>query len=131
MKRNMDLILKILQDLEVHCKPSKDSRLPKFPPTYKLNKDDYVDFPEYSDELLMEHCRLIVDRGLAEIDPKDTYGYSFVRLTWEGHDFVDNASDSSLWQVAKSIAGNMSFKVFTTVLEQLVLRSAMNAAGLM
>lgn len=127
MKRNMDLILKILRDLEIHCKPSTKARVSQFSIVYKLNPADY---PECTEEELWEHCQLIVERKLAEINLQDRFGFSFTRLTWEGHDFVDNAQDESIWNAAKKVAGNMSFGIFKTVLEQLALKAALGSLGM-
>lgn len=126
MKRDMDVIVKILRDLQEHCKTSTKARVNPFPIVYKLNPDNY---PECTDEELWEHCQLIVERGLAQVDPKDRFGFSFCRLTWEGHDFVDNAQDETIWNAAKKVAGKMSFGIFKTVLEQLALKSALGSIG--
>ena len=79
---------------------------------------------------MWEHCQLIVERKLAEINLQDRFGFSFTRLTWEGYDFVDNAQDESIWNTAKKVAGNMSFGIFKTVLEQLALKTALGSLGM-
>ena len=121
MKRDMDLILQILRDLEENCKPSS-----------KYKETNYIVDPSVYNcdpDVLREHCTLIEERKLAEFSIcRGQVG--FKRLTWEGHDFLDNANDATLWNAAKKTAGNCSFTVFMKVLEGLALQAALKAAGL-
>ena len=109
MKRDMNLIRAILVDLQENC----DGRLTRTP------TPDTIKYQFSGTDLeFREHCRLIVERGLADIIPgrKD---YSFARLTWAGHDFLDNSKDSNVWQAAMKAAGHLSFLIVPAQLDEL------------
>lgn len=113
MKRNMDLILDILLFIEKHCNGIHDVPLQK-------------DFLHSDDESeIMEHCRLIVEKNLATAQLFES-GYEFHALTWDGHDFLDNARNSEVWNATKNAAGNLSFGVFQKVLEATAISYALS-----
>ncbi len=78
-----------------------------------------------SESELSEHCRLVVERGLARGEPTLS-GWALTGLTWDGHDFLDNSRDSKVWQAAKKAAGGLSLGVFTRVLAEVATRYAMS-----
>jgi len=85
MKRDMDLIRKILQRIEAD---------------QDLNLDDY------STEEICYHVALLKDAGFLEAflstgESGDITGVSVTRLTWQGHDFLDATRDDTLWCKAR------------------------------
>ncbi len=102
MKRDMDLVRQILFEIE------KQS----FEDSGQLLK-----FDGYSDEEVSYHVMLLDEAGL--IQAKDLSGGSDLmwipmRLTWQGHEFLDAARDETRWNKAKdamSKAGGFVFEV--------------------
>ncbi|MCY1706411.1 DUF2513 domain-containing protein [Pannonibacter sp. SL95] len=97
MKRDMDLIRKLLLDIESGtC-------------TFELRADD-VSRALMIDELGMDqdevdrmehHLQLLSDQGWVEFDSTD--GVWIVgRITWAGHDFIDTVRDDEIWALTKS-----------------------------
>lgn len=104
MKRDFDLIRTIL--LEFEARPPSNIPL-------KFKHDDY------DPEIINEHMVLLIEAGLLEgtllattNSPKRA---SPVRLTWEGHDFIDSIKDPTLWEKAKknviAPVGGVAFSV--------------------
>lgn len=115
MRRNMDLIKLLLEAVERTPAGSY----------YHPDPSDFPDGARPSVEELHEHCRLVVERGL--VYGSDTRaGWSLGRLTWDGHDFIDNSRNSEVWQATKRVAGNLSFDVFVKVMVEVASRWAMS-----
>jgi DNA-binding HxlR family transcriptional regulator len=114
MKRNTDLIRRILLDLEERG-------------SYTNWLD--VDIEEYSPEQMDYHLELLVEAGLIRTrasgqEPTRQYP---VRLTWEGHEFLDAARDETRWQRAKEStarAGGVPFQILKAVLLEMVEQEA-------
>ncbi len=115
MKRDMDLIKFLLGKME--------SAGPET--SYTPTPADFPGGNPPSEPELSEHCRLIVERGLARGEPSFS-GWILTGLTWDGHDFLDNSRESKVWQAAKKAAGGLSFGVFTKVLAEVATRYAMS-----
>jgi len=114
MKRDMDIVLRLLRLLE-----SRRSDEPFFPSPSDLPGQ------RPPEDVLREHCRLIVERGLARGESAID-GWVLTGLTWEGHDFLDNSRESKVWKAAKKAAGDLSFGVFVRVLTETATRYAMS-----
>lgn len=112
MKRDMDLIRELLLSIEAngagHEYPGVDR-----PP-----------------EEIAYHLRLMKDAGLIdgiaynEIgDNEGTPGFLTIKLTWEGHEFLDAARSPEVWDTAtekvSSTVGSVSLSVLTAVLIQI------------
>lgn len=113
----MDLIKNILLFLEENCNGED---------YIALNKEKFAEYPEY---VLREHCALIAARGLVK-ETSARGGHRFSGLTWDGHDFLDNARNSDVWDATKKAAGKMSFGVFKTVLEATATAFALQSIGI-
>jgi len=89
MKRDMELVRKILQEAE-----ALDYQEGEPPERYRAQTCD-----EAYQILLMR------DAGLVRADVDTTNGTpsaaTIVRLTWAGHDFLDSSRDSKIWKMAK------------------------------
>jgi len=122
MKRDLDLIREILLFTEQHSDGSTYLKLDvsKLPEKYhSLNIIDEDDDDEDDNaQIFTEHITLAVERGLLEAS-RNKSGYTIHRLTWEGHEFLANAREPSVWNAAKAAAGQASFSVFVGVLTQL------------
>ncbi|MGI5831436.1 MAG: DUF2513 domain-containing protein [Thermoguttaceae bacterium] len=115
MKRDMELIKFLLGKLE-----AAEPETAYIPTSADIPGENPPSEPEIN-----EHCRLIVERGLACGQPSLS-GWVLTGLTWEGHDFLDNSRESKVWQAAKKAAGHLSFGVFTKVLVETATRYAMS-----
>ncbi|MBR2692852.1 MAG: DUF2513 domain-containing protein [Thermoguttaceae bacterium] len=116
MKRDMDLIKAILLDLEKHCNGTF-----YYAPTKESVPYDY----DGDDEDFRQHCRLVAQHGLAKAT-ETRGGISFLALTWDGHDFLDNSREPKVWNAAKKAAGSFSFGIFMKVLVEVATRYAMS-----
>lgn len=116
MKRNMDLIRKILLEIE---KLEGDEPLTKI----KING--------YRGEDIAYQVYLLQEAGLIDaylsfvksrLKPNEFYIY---KLTWAGHDFLDACRDESRWNKAKKMAAKMgssvTFDVMKSLLGQLMM----------
>jgi hypothetical protein len=92
MRRDIDLIRKILIDLEQQG-------------AYTSWMD--VDIEEYSPEQMDYHLELMIEAGLIDVRASQG-GFSrqlSLRLTWQGHEFLDLARDTARWEKVKASAG--------------------------
>ena len=92
MKRDFDLIRKIMIDVQ-NAKPNMG-----------LFR---VEFDDEDARVVMEHCALLVSANLLDgrvtrSDAGIIHNVEITGLTWKGHDFVDAATNDSLWERAKS-----------------------------
>lgn len=117
MRRDMNLVKLILEKIEQECDDTSGCSIS---PNC---------FPEHSANKVNGHVRLIVERGLAE-GIKTRAGYHIKNLTWDGHDFLDNSRNSTVWQATMKAAGGLSFGVFRKVLEAVATQVAMKTLGM-
>jgi DNA-binding transcriptional ArsR family regulator len=117
MKRDMDLIRKILQLVE-----SCDS-------AYGLQEMPEID--GYDSTTISYQLRILRDANLIEAEPIDECGrghsdYCGINLTWAGQDFLSASSDDSIWQKAKDtvLKPTASF-TFSVLLEWLKTEAKM------
>lgn len=91
MKRDMDLVRKILLEIE-----------DKYVSTAIFN----LKIEDYDTETVAYHCKLIYDAGLIT-DCKIQYAdggicsFGIGSLTWDGHDFLDKIRDDGIWSKTK------------------------------
>lgn len=116
MKRDMDLVRKILLAVEASERPL-DSSL--------------IRISGYSGESITEHMRLLNEAGLVEgisaYSVEHRLKWIDVRLTWAGHDFLDAARNETVWaetvaEVRKKV-GSVPFEVLKGVLVDLARES--------
>jgi hypothetical protein len=103
MKRDMDLARKIL--FEIESQPSADNLID-------------LKFDGYSDEEIPYHVMLLDEANLIEADEVAELGAQShwfpIRLTWQGHEFLDAARDDTRWNKTKDAmakAGGFVFDV--------------------
>ncbi len=123
MKREMDLVREIL--LAVEQMPYAGATGSLAPSEFKL---DGRTTPE-----VCYHTTLLAEARLIEVAylGSDTIGRDEtgteleeqkvipIRLTWEGHEFLDNARDVTRWSEARDRAGGAGFRVLTAILVDL------------
>lgn len=92
MKRDWDMIRKILTQLEEHSSSEGCVRLSDF-------SENEAASIAYNMELLIE--AKIVNGQMSEeitLEPQDFFAE---RLTWEGHEFLDSIRNDSIWEKTK------------------------------
>ena len=114
MKRDMDLIRLILLDVE---------------------GETDVDLSSYSEEEIGYHNWLLIDAGFVEgLDVKgygDRYNNAIITsLNWEGHDFLDAARDSGIWNKAKENLGAQFATVSIEVIKAVLIAVTKDQLGL-
>jgi len=112
MKRDMDLIRKILLEIESH---------------------EHGDAPQnfsvegYSKETVGYHVHLLGEAHLLEVTHSTVYGDRSpqaipLNMTWDGHDFLDACRDENIWNRAKSEIGERVSSVSFGVLKQVLVK---------
>ena len=116
MKRDMDLVRQIL--MTIH------------------NLDggfvtDTLSIDGYNNEEIGYHCFLLAQAGLINAINNTGVGNTSPtslpqNLTWQGHEFIDNAKNENVWLQTKqavSKMGDVSFSVWANVLSQVVINN--------
>ncbi len=94
------------------------------------NQAPTIDLPDYDRDAVLEHVELLRERGLIEARIVRSgsgggriYTAHVERLTWEGHEFLQNARNEEVWQRAKTLVrekgGSISFELFKALLVKL------------
>lgn len=107
MKRNWDLIRKILLKLEE--KADSTSWL------------ESTDIKGYDTITVSYHYKLLKHAGLIETqDISDMEGenYAATSLTWQGHEFLDKIRNDSVWNKVKSTVQSKSLDLSFDVIKQ-------------
>ncbi|MCX6698314.1 MAG: DUF2513 domain-containing protein [Methanomicrobiales archaeon] len=116
MKRDMDLVRKIL--LEIESLPGGFSNEP-------------IKQQGYSDDEIDYHLTIMLEAGLIYGASHSRSGHYYpliipTRLTWQGHEFLDASRDEGRWVKAKEIfkdVGGVSFEIAKEVLVRLMMSS--------
>jgi len=110
MRRDMDLVRKILLDME---RKSFE----------ELGAEIHI--PGYSQLDIHHHLKLMTQAGLIEaanISANNDEYFIPTDITWYGHDFMDAARDDTRWNKAKSVAGKVggvAFDILREILKEL------------
>ena len=121
MKRDIDLIRKILEEVEI---------FPHYGREISISSDNSVplNIEGYDHEIIDYHVKLLCEARLLERFPGNYYPYSIMGLTWEGHEFLDLMKQDSVWNRAKSAmkeTGGMAFEVLLKVLVETATKTAL------
>ena len=115
MKRDMDLIRKILAETE---------SLP-----YKSGNICRVEVDGYTPEQVSYHVEILAEANLVKATHlgRETIPH---RLTWEGHEFLDASRNDTIWKKALEIskqAGGVAFEVMKSLLIQMAKDAVIGA----
>ncbi|KZE67911.1 MULTISPECIES: DUF2513 domain-containing protein [Paenibacillus] len=103
MKRDIDLIVKILRELEE---------------TKGATATVVVEIDGYDDELVQYNVGLMHDAGLVKAKRSlNPLAYHISEVTWEGHDFLDSARNELVVNKAKEFAKKKGIELFNLPLE--------------
>ena len=99
MKRDLDLVREILLRLEPL------SATPEEPHPLDVGKPP-LDIPDYTDQQVVYHIRIMRDGGLIRYDaplsgPGGVRIPRFGGLRWQGHEFLDDVRDPDTWEATK------------------------------
>ena len=118
MKRDMDLVRKILLYLEENADPH-----------------DWIfdlKIGDYSDKEISYHIKIMAQEGLIEASERPRSDLDYDQwiphsLTWAGHEFLDASRDDSRWEKVKRLVadktGSLSFEVLKAGLVQAMLQT--------
>lgn len=113
MKRDMDLVRKIMLAVEASERPL-DSTL--------------IRIAGYTPDTITEHMRLLNEAGLIEgisaYSVEHRLKWIELRLTWNGHDFLDAARSESIWTETVTEVRKKSGAVPFEVLKGLLMEAA-------
>ena len=117
MKRDMDLVRELLLAIEANDEEPRG------------HLRSYYDGDE-PDEVVSYHIHLMADADLLHaLNASTSSGYSIlpVRLTWQGHEFLDKIRDEGRWTTIKSetlkAAGGLSLFALQTVADLMIRRA--------
>lgn len=124
MKRELDLIRAIL--LKVEALPVGDSL-------------QSIEVDGYSEDVIAEHVWLLEKSGYLEArifternwqGNEQVKGYLITRLLNEGHDFIADAKNDSVWQKATAVIREKSEDVSLAVVKAVVAKMMLQQFGL-
>lgn len=119
MKRDMDLIRELLLRIEAR-------------ETVKFGRVE-LPYDDYEEEQIYYHVRLLHEAGYIHAVNCST-GTAFcwepIDLTWQGHEFLDNARNEEFWEKAKQTVIDKSGTVSFDILKSVLSKMAMSAMGL-
>ncbi len=114
MKRDMGLIRKVLICLE--------------------NDESYLDIDGYDRDYLKYHALILIEGGLLDGEVRNYLANTstipsqvdITRLTWNGHEFLDNIRSEEVWAKIKSEFKDASVSTIVSVGKQLAENFAKN-----
>jgi hypothetical protein len=113
VKRDTDLLRTIL--LHIEDDPKMDGRR-----YFGFARPEDLDISGYSEDEFVYHMRLLISQGFLNGNG-DTLPLSVAGLTWEGHEFLDNIRNDSVWSSTKKrvgdLVGSVSISVIAAVAE--------------
>lgn len=120
MKRDMDLVRKILLAMEEH----EHGFAPR-----------QIDIEGYSGEQIAYHAYLMDEAGLIKAANTTHMGSSSPEgmpgeMTWEGHEFLDAARSDTIWNKAKQKIKETGGSVTISTLTALLKKLAADALGI-
>lgn len=118
MKRDFELIRKILLDVESHVSNSVWDTTPII-----------LEYAEYDPCIVNEHIYLLISANLLEGKCDPSIGVPvrqaiIFRLTWEGHEFISSAKNENVWNKSFEIIKNKGGTISFDLLKELLLSGA-------
>jgi hypothetical protein len=118
MQRNWDTIRKIL--LKIEALPTEGSTL------------DSGEIDGMDSETACYHMRLMIEAGLIKGNCRDLLGppHCFaLRLTWEGHEFIDGIRRESVWNRVKAISRERGIDLAFDTIKAIAAKVAQGLLG--
>ena len=125
MKRDMDLCRQILLKIE-ECEETM------IHDHHQLEAD--LQKENYSQSQVGYHVKLLHQANLIEAIEASSHGsldYFIPKsITWQGHEFLENARNEKLWEKAKSVARKKGVGLTLDILQSLLTKLGKDALGL-
>ena len=118
MKRDMDLIRRILLEMEANQNPDGGMK---------------IEARGYSDGQIAYHLKLLKEAGLIHaIDTTSFQGMSFIPLniTWRGHEFIEATRNEGVWQKLKAELKDRGMSLPFQLIEALAVKIVAESMGL-
>jgi repressor of nif and glnA expression len=118
MKRDLDLVRKILMEIE-----KKEESMGWIIP----------EIESYSENEIFYHIKILEEAGFIEAKDLSTLGtfeWAAINLTWEGHEFLDASRNETIWKKSKSIIQDKMGSASFDVLKSLLFKTAATQLGL-
>jgi hypothetical protein len=123
MKRQMDLVKKIL--LEIEKAEAYDIPL-------------IIEIEGYDESIINYHIKIMFERGLINLfeEPANTTTfdcptqYLADSLTWEGHEFLEVSKNESNWKKVKNIINDKGLGFSYDILKALLIQESLKLVGL-
>ena len=125
MKRDMDLCRQILLKIE-ECEETMISDHHQF--EADLEKQNYTQAQIGYHVKLLHKANLLEAIDLSSMILADYFIPK--SITWQGHEFLENARNETLWEKAKSIAVEKGAGLTLGILQPLLIKLAKEAVGL-
>jgi hypothetical protein len=123
MKRDMDLIRELLTRVEAHVGP-------------RFLSDSDVTVDGYTADQVREHFFMLEDAGLVEgkaihyMDGDGGGQFLAKKLTWDGHEFIANARNDTIWNKSKEKVAAAGGSVSIATMSELMGSVAKGLLGL-
>lgn len=121
MKLDLDLVRDILLDVEAT----------------PANQPANVNLPDRDEDAVLEHIELLIEAGLLDgsvlpsgMGKHRLYAANVARLTWDGHEFLDNARNDQVWARTKAIVKEKGGAASFAVVKGLLTATALHFFGL-
>lgn len=106
MKRDMDLIRRILLEIEAHEDP---------------NRTQWVEIDGYTNDQIQYHLKILYEGGFIDALDASAGGgieYQPRGLTWDGHEFLDTVRSDSVWNKTKALIGSQVSSVSMAIIQE-------------
>lgn len=123
MQRDFNLIRKILLTVEST-------------PAGEMLQSNELAYDGYNSATIAEHVEILIEAGLIHSEdwaPDDETGgtiFLINRLTWQGHDFLANAKNDTIWKKAMAEAQEKGTSMSMVILNGVLTKLAQKYAGL-
>ena len=121
MKRNLDLLRKILLHIEENDK-GDFNWVP-----------DWGKFEDVDELVIAGHIKMLAEAGYIEMEDVSTFdGIEYLphRVTMSGHDYLDSVRDPKIWKNTKTILSKAGGSTSLAVIQTIAAKLAMQAMGL-
>jgi len=118
MKRDMDLVRKILFEIEAHENP---------------NTNVEITIEGHSENQVQYHLQILVEGNFVEAMDASSLAsicYMPTGLTWKGHEFLDDIRDETVWKKTKESVSSKVSSVSLAIVQEVAKASVKSLLGL-